>query len=246
MYKFFSAVNNHHSGGFMEKNNSEKWAKIKTFFKKNGYYFLIVLCIGAVATMVGVAVSQSKKGQDANISIVDDSQSTIVGEQEKPQDGEEEKPSEPDEPAKPTEPEKEKAVFTVPVSGTVLNEYSASSVFYNQSLNKYQTHEAMDFVSETDSNVYASSNGKVKEIDYNMLDGYYVVLEHEDGIVTKYCSLSGETTLKVGDTVKGGDVIETMSDSMGSECLDGVHLHFEVYRNGELINPLEVLVLNEK
>ncbi|MGN1096898.1 MAG: hypothetical protein ACI4QU_03580, partial [Christensenellales bacterium] len=80
----------------MEKNNSEKWAKIKTFFKKNGYYFLIVLCIGAVATMVGVAVSQSKKGQDANISIVDDSQSTIVGEQEKPQDGEEEKPSEPD------------------------------------------------------------------------------------------------------------------------------------------------------
>ena len=104
----------------------------------------------------------------------------------------------------------------------------------------------MDFVSETDVNVYASSNGKVKEIDYNMLDGYYVVLEHEDGIVTKYCSLSGETTLKAGDTVKGGDVIGTMSDSMGSECLDGVHLHFEVYRNGELINPLEVLVLNEK
>ncbi|MGN0795632.1 MAG: peptidoglycan DD-metalloendopeptidase family protein, partial [Christensenellales bacterium] len=180
----------------MEKNNSEKWAKVKTFFKKNGYYFLIVLCIGAVATMVGVAVSQSKKGQDANISIVDDSQSTIVGEQDKPQD-EGEKPSEPDEPVNPTEPEKEKTVFTVPVSGSVSNEYSASSVFYNQSLNKYQTHEAMDFVSETDSNVYASADGKVTEIDYNMLDGYYVVLEHADGIVTRYCSLSGETTLNV-------------------------------------------------
>ena len=228
----------------MEKNNSEKWAKVKAFFKKNGYYFLIVLCIGAVATMVGVAVSQSKKGQDTNISITDDSKTTIGGgEQDKPSDGEQDKPT-PSEPDK--EPEKQKTVFNIPVNGSVTNEYSASSVFYNQSLNKYQTHEAMDFKSETDNNVYASANGVVKEIDYNMLDGYYVVLEHEDGIVTKYCSLAAETPIKVGDTVKGGDVIGTMSDSMGTECLDGNHLHFEVYKNGELINPIEVLVLNEK
>ena len=220
----------------MEKNNSEKWAKVKAFFKKNGYYFLIVLCIGAVATMVGVAVSQSKKGQDTNISITDDSKTTIGG-------GEQDKPA-PTEPDK--EPEKQKTIFNVPVNGSVTNEYSASSVFYNQSLNKYQTHEAMDFKSETDNNVYASANGVVKEIDYNMLDGYYVALEHEDGIVTKYCSLAAEAPVKVGDTVKGGDVIGTMSDSMGTECLDGNHLHFEVYKNGELINPIEVLVLNEK
>ena len=50
----------------------------------------------------------------------------------------------------------------------------------------------------------------------------------------------------MGDTVKGGDVIGEMSDSMGSEYLDGVHLHFEVYRDGELINPTEVLVYDEK
>ena len=85
----------------MEKNNSEKWAKVKAFFKKNGYYFLIVLCIGAVATMVGVAVSQSKKGQDTNISITDDSKTTIGGgEQDKPSGGEQDKPA-------PTEPDKE-------------------------------------------------------------------------------------------------------------------------------------------
>ena len=210
----------------------EIWTKVKTFFKKNGYYFLIVLCIGAVATMVGVAVTQSKTDTNANVSV--DGPADVVDDDDKtPDNGDEQKPA-------------ETTTFAAPSTGTVTNDYTASSVFYNQSLGKYETHEAIDFVSDSDKNVYASADGTVIEADYNILDGYYVVIEHEDSITTKYCSLAAEVPVEVGDTVKGGDVIGEMSDSMGSEYLDGVHLHFEVYRDGELINPTEVLVYDEK
>ncbi|MBR2486076.1 MAG: peptidoglycan DD-metalloendopeptidase family protein [Clostridia bacterium] len=47
-------------------------------------------------------------------------------------------------------------------------------------------------------------------------------------------------------TVTEGDVIGTMSTTMAKESLDGNHLHFEMSKDGVDIDPLSVIILNEK
>ena len=49
-----------------------------------------------------------------------------------------------------------------------------------------------------------------------------------------------------GASVKQGQLIGKMSDTQGTESLKGAHLHFEMQKDNKTINPLEVIVLDEK
>ena len=130
-------------------------------------------------------------------------------------------------------------------NGEVTNNYSDAALVWNPTLKHYSTHLALDFTSD-DLNVYAAADGTIKEIGYNQLDGNYVVLSHSDGYVTRYLSLESPCALKVGDKIKHGQLLGKMSASQGNECLDGAHLHFEMLKDGEYVNPLEVLVNSDK
>jgi len=46
-----------------------------------------------------------------------------------------------------------------------------------------------------------------------------------------------------GDTVKVGEIIGTVG-TVPAECMDKEHLHLEVFKNGESVEPLEALGLN--
>ena len=187
------------------------------FMKRNAFYFLIVLCIASVATVIALAVTRPDANVNPDASITDNPDPVI-----------------------------EKLKFYTPCNnGDVKKNYSDTSLVWSPTLKHYSTHLALDFTSD-DLNVYASADGTIKEIGYNQLDGNYVVISHEDGYVTKYLSLESPCTLKVGATVKHGQLLGKMSTTQGSECLDGAHLHFEVLKDGKNIDPLEVLVSSDK
>ena len=59
-------------------------------------------------------------------------------------------------------------------------------------------------------------------------------------------SLDAIEGINEGDAVKQGQLIGKMSDTQGAESLKGAHLHFEMLKDGKTVNPLEVLVLDEK
>ena len=67
--------------------------------------------------------------------------------------------------------------------------------------------------------------------------GYYVMIDHGDGYATQYAHCD-EILVNVGDHVKRGDPIALVGNTGDSY---GAHLHFEVWDNGNRIDPLPFL-----
>ncbi len=99
-------------------------------------------------------------------------------------------------------------------------------------------HGGIDFPVSTGSNVYAAGSGTVILVKYlNYSYGFYVMIDHGDGLSTLYAHNS-QILVSVGDQVTRGQVI-AKSGSTGNST--GPHCHFEVRVNGTQVNPLNYL-----
>ena len=67
--------------------------------------------------------------------------------------------------------------------------------------------------------------------------GYYVMVDHGNGMVTLYAHNS-KLLVQAGDAVEAGDIL-SLSGSTGRST--GPHLHFEVRINGQRVNPRSYL-----
>lgn len=137
-------------------------------------------------------------------------------------------------------------VFTSPVeTPTVLKWYSDTELFYNETLNQWESHKGIDMTSDN-LNVYSVLDGVVTDVQTTYEDGTCITITHENGYVSKYSSLSDETNVTVSDSVSAGEVIGTMSQSSANEQLSGSHLHFELYKDGQKVDPSNYLTLENK
>ena len=96
-------------------------------------------------------------------------------------------------------------------------------------------HEGMDFTSKTGTPIYATGDGVVAKAD-NTVSGYgnHIVIRHGFGYETLYAHLS-KYKCRAGQRVKRGDIIGLVGSTGRSE---GPHLHYEVHKNGRVVNPL--------
>ena len=135
--------------------------------------------------------------------------------------------------------------FIVPVAQVdVINDYT---FYHNKTLDCYHFHTGLDMSGEVGTEVMACLDGTVESITVgDVLDGTVVTLSHANGVKTSYYFIDAAETLKVGDTVSRGDVIGTIAQPTGSEYKDGAHLHFEVYKDGAVVDPNEYLDIAEK
>ena len=81
--------------------------------------------------------------------------------------------------------------------------------------------------------IRAALPGTVTVSQYNSSYGYYVIIDHGNGLSTLY-GHNSRLLAQVGQTVEAGDII-SLSGSTGRST--GPHLHFEVRVNGERTNP---------
>ncbi|HAA00434.1 MAG TPA: peptidase M23 [Flavobacteriales bacterium] len=96
-------------------------------------------------------------------------------------------------------------------------------------------HTGMDFPSETGTPVYATGDGKVINVESNYWGyGNIVLIDHGFGYQTMYAHLSAFKA-KIGQVVKRGEVIGLVGSTGKSTA---PHLHYEVLRNGEKVNPV--------
>ncbi|WP_298221135.1 peptidoglycan DD-metalloendopeptidase family protein [Flavobacterium sp.] len=96
-------------------------------------------------------------------------------------------------------------------------------------------HEGMDFSAKTGTPIYATGDGVVDRAD-NTASGYgnHIVIRHGFGYETLYGHLS-KYKCRAGQRVKRGDIIGYVGSTGRSEA---PHLHYEVHKGGEVVNPL--------
>ena len=136
--------------------------------------------------------------------------------------------------------EKEKLLVAIPAIQPVKNENlkaMASGFGYRSDpftkIRKF--HAGMDFSAKTGTPIYATGDGVVERAD-NTASGYgnHIVIRHGFGYETLYGHLS-KYKVRAGQRVKRGDVIGYVGSTGRSEA---PHLHYEVHKNGEVVNPL--------
>jgi beta-lactamase regulating signal transducer with metallopeptidase domain len=100
-------------------------------------------------------------------------------------------------------------------------------------------NNGIDIPAPSETPILAANTGTIIEMDENETDGYYVILDHGNGIQTFYSKLFGFAEgLAAGDTVQQGDVIGYVG-ATGEAT--GPHLHFSLTIDGEYIDPMGVL-----
>jgi len=100
-------------------------------------------------------------------------------------------------------------------------------------------HKAIDIANKLMPPVLAADSGKVVIAGWpdNVGYGNRVLIDHGNGFMTLYAHLD-KIFVSAGQTVKRGDQIGQMGSSGRST---GIHLHFEIRRGGDLLNPQEFL-----
>lgn len=105
-------------------------------------------------------------------------------------------------------------------------------IFYE---NSYIQNSGIDYILDKSFDIVSIYDGTVEKVENNEIVGKTVEIKHDNNVISVYQSL-GEVSVKVGDAVKSGMVIGKSGTSKINSDL-GNHLHFEIYVNGEVLNP---------
>ena len=129
-------------------------------------------------------------------------------------------------------------------SVSVANDYG---FYHNKTLNNYYEHKGVDFAAEVGADVLAADDGVIESIYRDdVLTGTEITVDHGDGVKTVYRFVNVVEDMTVGMEVEKGDVIATVAEATGEEYKDGAHLHFEIKKDGEHVDPATYLTFEEK
>jgi murein DD-endopeptidase MepM/ murein hydrolase activator NlpD len=108
-------------------------------------------------------------------------------------------------------------------------------------------HNAIDIRTPQGSAIRAPADGIVYKVKDNGYGYSYLILAHSGGYTTTYGHIS-EFEVKEGDKVSLGQVIAMSGGTPGSKgagfMTTGPHLHFEIMKNGQYVDPLLYLPIN--
>ena len=111
-----------------------------------------------------------------------------------------------------------------PVNGTVSQKFDPKN-----------KHFAVDVVAPRDSPVKSKANGTVLFSEWTTETGYVIIVKHQDNLTSVY-KHNGSLTKSQGDLVRAGEVIASIGNT--GELTTGPHLHFELWKAGKPVNPL--------
>lgn len=136
--------------------------------------------------------------------------------------------------------EKEKLLAAIPAIQPIRNEeMSRMASGYGWRSDPFtkarKMHWGMDFTAPKGIPVYATGDGKVTRADNNSSGyGKHIRIEHGYGYMSLYGHLS-KYNVRVGQKIERGDLIGFVGSTGRSEA---PHLHYEVWKEGERINPI--------
>lgn len=103
-------------------------------------------------------------------------------------------------------------------------------------LDNGRQHNGLDLANPNGGFIYAAGDGRIEYADYRGGLGNVVEIDHGRGVRTRYAHLSEiDRRLRLGDRVRAGAPIARMGMTGNAT---GVHLHYEVWIDGLLVDPL--------
>ena len=242
--------------------DNQFWRAVERLATGRGFYIVLALCITAVG-MAGYYLLDSvtaplnipepmpeqsapqPAGQEALIPPVQTPvrpvqkpvEVTLPDEPEpEPAPKAEEKPAQPVRPAQsvPT-------VFTWPVKGEILRNFSVETLSPDPTMGDWRTHAGVDVAARLGARVLCMTEGTVAEVWEDAALGTCIRVEHGGKLESVYANLAPQPTVKVGDTMEIGAILGAVGDTAQAEIGMPPHLHLEVFRDGNSMDPLELL-----
>jgi len=124
--------------------------------------------------------------------------------------------------------------FIWPVTGHISSIFGLRR-FFNEL--ERRPHNGLDIAADEGTPIKAAANATVMDTGDFFFSGNMIYLDHGQGIISLYAHLS-EISVKPGDIVKQGDIIGKVGQT---GRVTGPHLHFAVYANQALIDPMFML-----
>lgn len=235
--------------------------RIGDFMAGQGFYIVLFLCIAAIGISGYFLFSTlSNPGGSTAVSnptqvVVSDSPSPSVPGTASPVPSVSPKPSvspsaKPSPSASPStapspSPKQNEAVtptiFTWPVKGGILKEFSLEVLAYDPTMNDWRVHSGVDIAASVGATVMAMADGTVADVFDDGLMGTAVVIDHGGELTSTYYNLAATPTVSVGDTVTRGSVIGSVGSTAMAESALSPHLHLEMAQNGVSVDPMDYL-----
>lgn len=130
--------------------------------------------------------------------------------------------------------------YVWPVEGEILRDFSVETLVYDQTMGDWRTHAGVDIAAEAGAKVQCVGDGVVKEVFTDDLMGATVVVDHQNGVISTYSNLAAEPVAAAGQEVESGTVLGEVGASAIAESALPSHLHLEMSRNGEPVDPVGI------
>ena len=131
-------------------------------------------------------------------------------------------------------------VYTLPVSGNILNRFSKGELVKNKTLNDWRTHDGVDIAADKGTDVLAAAEGTVAQIKKDDLWGVTILIHHADGLHSLYCGLNERVSVKEGERVTAKQAIGKV-EGVPCEVSEATHIHFAMQMEGIWVDPLAML-----
>ena len=138
---------------------------------------------------------------------------------------------------KSTTKETKEISFAKPVEGDSIREFAKDNLVYSETLQEWVTHLGIDIKANKTTVVKASADGTVKSIKNDPRYGLTIIIDHDDGYQTIYSNLLTTEFVVEGEKVKQGQSIGTVGNTAVFEISDESHLHFEILKDSEQLDP---------
>lgn len=127
--------------------------------------------------------------------------------------------------------------FIMPVFGENTLSFAKDKLVYSKTLEEWRTHSGIDIAADRGTVVKAAADGVISEIKSDPRLGFTVLIEHPNGLKTVYANLASDDAVSTNQKVKQGEAIGCIGNTANFESAERSHLHFEVLRNDEPIDP---------
>lgn len=127
--------------------------------------------------------------------------------------------------------------FKMPVTGEIIRDFANNKLVYSTTLDVWTTHNGVDIKADETTVVKAVADGTVSSIKNDPRYGLTVIVEHVNGYKTVYANLLSTEFVVEGEKVKQGQSLGTVGSTASFEILDEPHLHFELLKDNEQLDP---------